>query len=87
MYVIFNLTLLIVRFACSVFPDYEQQRLHMLHKYGIDLEDSNGIADGRKTKRLSARQIEQLMGGEGPDGIFTWRERNRRKVPIFFTMH
>ncbi|KAH6914294.1 AGC/NDR protein kinase [Coprinopsis sp. MPI-PUGE-AT-0042] len=60
---------------------YEQQRLHLLHKHGIDLEDPNGIADGRKTKRLDPKQIEMLMGGgEGQGGIFTWREKNKRKV-------
>lgn len=52
----------------------------MLHKHGIDLEDSLGLSDGRKTKRLDPRTIEQLMGGEGSEGIFTWREKNRRKV-------
>ncbi|EAU91501.2 AGC/NDR protein kinase [Coprinopsis cinerea okayama7 len=60
--------------------NYEQQRLHLLHKYGIDLEDPNGIADGRKTKRLDPKQIELLMGGgDGKTGIFTWREKNKRK--------
>lgn len=61
--------------------DYEQQRLQLLHKHGIDLEDSNGIADGKKTKRMNRREVEQLMGGgEGQGGVFTWREKNRRKV-------
>ncbi|KAJ7902019.1 kinase-like domain-containing protein [Mycena olivaceomarginata] len=60
---------------------YEQQRLHLLHKHGIDLEDSNGIADGRKTKRMDRREVELLMGGgDGEGGVFTWREKNRRKV-------
>ncbi|KAK7035458.1 hypothetical protein VNI00_011751 [Paramarasmius palmivorus] len=60
---------------------YEQQRLHLLHKHGIDLEDSNGIADGRKTKRLDRKEVEKLMGGgDGSGGLFTWREKNRRKV-------
>ncbi|TFK23660.1 kinase-like protein [Coprinopsis marcescibilis] len=59
---------------------YEQQRLQLLHKHGIDLEDSNGIADGRKTRRLDPKQIEMLMGGgDGKGGIFTWREKNKRK--------
>ena len=53
----------------------------MLRKHGIDLGDSNGIADGRKTKRMDPKEIEMLMGGgEGQGGIFTWREKNRRKV-------
>jgi hypothetical protein len=61
--------------------DYEQQRLHLLHKHGIDLEDPNGIADGRKTRWMDRKQIELLMsGGEGQGGLFTWREKNRRKV-------
>ncbi|KAJ7045705.1 kinase-like protein [Mycena alexandri] len=60
---------------------YEQQRLHLLHKHGIDLEDTNGIADGRKTKRMDRREVELLMGGgEGQGGVFTWREKNRRKL-------
>ncbi|KAJ7683241.1 kinase-like domain-containing protein [Mycena rosella] len=60
---------------------YEQQRLHLLHKHGIDLEDSNGIADGRKTKRMDRKEVELLMGGgEGQGGVFTWREKNRRKL-------
>ncbi|KAF7321744.1 Kinase-like protein [Mycena kentingensis (nom. inval.)] len=60
---------------------YEQQRLHLLHKHGIDLEDSNGIADGRKTKRMNRRDVELLMGGDdGPGGVFTWREKNGRKL-------
>jgi hypothetical protein len=65
--------------------DYEQQRLHLLHKHGIDLEDSNGLADATKTRRMDRKDIERLMdGGEGPGGIFTWREKHRRKVPLSF---
>ncbi|PPR02421.1 hypothetical protein CVT26_011389 [Gymnopilus dilepis] len=60
---------------------YEQQRLHLLHKHGIDLEDPIGIADGKKTKRLDPKEVELLMGGgEGQGGIFTWREKHRRKL-------
>ncbi|KAI5890603.1 kinase-like protein [Schizophyllum commune H4-8] len=59
---------------------YEQQRLHLLHKHGIDLEDSNGIADGTKTHRMKRRDVEQIMGGDGQGGVFTWREKNRRKL-------
>jgi hypothetical protein len=67
--------------AHSTWLDYEQQRLHLLHKHGIDLEDSNGIADGKKTKRMDPKEVELLMGGgEGQGGVFTWREKNRRKV-------
>ncbi|KAJ7647102.1 kinase-like domain-containing protein [Roridomyces roridus] len=60
---------------------YEQQRLHLLHKHGIDLEDTNGIANGRRTKRMNRQEVELLMGGgDGPGGVFTWREKNRRKL-------
>ncbi|KAK2464277.1 hypothetical protein APHAL10511_003734 [Amanita phalloides] len=60
---------------------YEQQRLQLLHKHGIDLEDGNGMTDGRKSKRLKRKEIEALMGdGPGQDGIFTWREKNRRQL-------
>ncbi|CCM01470.1 uncharacterized protein FIBRA_03524 [Fibroporia radiculosa] len=59
---------------------YEQQRLHLLHKHGIDLED-NHTQDGMRTKRMDRKDVERLMGGgEGQGGIFTWRERNRRKL-------
>ena len=68
-------------------PDYEQQRLQLLHKHGIDLENSNGLADGRKTRRMDRKEVELLMGGEGQGGIFTWRERNRRKVCSITTLH
>jgi hypothetical protein len=55
--------------------------MHLLHKHGIDLEDTNGIADGTKTKRIARKDIEMLMGsGDGQGGIFTWREKNSRKV-------
>jgi hypothetical protein len=59
--------------------DYEQQRLDLMRKYGIDLED-NLHGDGSRTKRLDRKEFEALMGGDGRSGIFTWREKNRRKV-------
>ncbi|KAF8639504.1 hypothetical protein AX17_001409 [Amanita inopinata Kibby_2008] len=60
---------------------YEHQRLQLLRKYGIDLEDGNGMKDGRKTKRMNRKEVEALMGkGDGDGGIFTWREKNRRKL-------
>jgi hypothetical protein len=66
--------------------DYEQQRLHLLHKHGIDLEDINGIVDGRKTKYMDRREVELLMGGgDGERGVFTWREKNCRKVMSHFS--
>lgn len=68
-------------FLCRCSLDYEQQRLHLLHKHGIDLEDGNGIANGTKTKRMNRKEVEMLMGGgEGQGGVFTWREKNSRKV-------
>lgn len=53
-----------------------------MHKYGIDLEDSNGIADSSKTIRMDKKDVESLMGGgkNSGAGVFTWREKNRRKV-------
>ncbi|KAI8992993.1 kinase-like protein [Trametes punicea] len=60
---------------------YEQQRLHLLHKHGIDLEESSGLADGMRTKRLDRKEVERLMGGgDGQGGVFTWREKHRRKL-------
>ena len=57
--------------------DYEQQRRDLLRKHGIDLEDGN--QDGTKTRRLDRKDLERIMG-EGPGGVFTWREKNRKKV-------
>ena len=74
------------RFPDSLSPaaDYEQQRLHLLHKHGIDLEDNFAPSDGTRTKRLDRKEVERLMGGnDGQGGIFTWRERNRRKVRAY----
>ncbi|KAJ3520074.1 hypothetical protein NM688_g9212 [Phlebia brevispora] len=59
---------------------YEQQRLHLLHKYGIDLEGFSPT-DGTRTRRLDRKEVERLMGGgDGQEGIFTWREKNSRKL-------
>ncbi|EKM80721.1 hypothetical protein AGABI1DRAFT_71210 [Agaricus bisporus var. burnettii JB137-S8] len=58
---------------------YENQRLHLLHKHGIDIGDS--VMDGRKTRRMTPREIEQLMGGgDSQGGLFTWRDKHRRKL-------
>ena len=66
--------------------DYEQQRLQLLHKHGIDLEISNSVSDNQRTRRMSRKDVELLMGGEGQGGLFTWRDKNRRKVALrFFT--
>ncbi|EJD03128.1 kinase-like protein [Fomitiporia mediterranea MF3/22] len=59
---------------------YEQQRRDLLHKYGIDLDDGNGSSDGTKTKRLDRKEVNRLMSGENGEGIFTWREKNRKKL-------
>jgi serine/threonine protein kinase len=58
---------------------YEQQRLHLMRKHGVDLED-NSLGDGSRTKRLDRKDFDALMGGDGQSGIFTWREKNRRKL-------
>jgi hypothetical protein len=50
-----------------------------MRKHGIDLED-NPVGDGSRTKRLDRKDLDALMGGDGRSGIFTWREKNRRKV-------
>jgi hypothetical protein len=59
--------------------DYEQQRLDLMRKHGIDLED-NFQGDSSRMKRLDRKDFEALMGEDGRSGIFTWREKNRRKV-------
>ena len=64
--------------------DYEQQRRQLLHKHGIDLDDGNGRMDGTRTRRMDRKDVEALLGdGDGQGGIFTWREKNRRKVRRF----
>ncbi|KAG9088617.1 hypothetical protein FRC06_001947 [Ceratobasidium sp. 370] len=54
---------------------YEQQRRDLLHKHGIDLDD--GESHNRGARRMDRREAERIMGGEG---VFTWRERNRKKL-------
>ncbi|KAJ6505569.1 hypothetical protein C8R45DRAFT_817330, partial [Mycena sanguinolenta] len=71
---------LATEFHCTHDTSYYEQRLPLLHKHSIDLEDTNGTADGRKTKRMDRQQVELLMGEDGEGGVFTWREKNRRKV-------
>ena len=56
--------------------DYEQQRRDLLRKHGIDLADGN---DTRKNRRMDRKTVEEIMG-PGDEGIFTWRDRNRKKV-------
>ncbi|KAG2753137.1 hypothetical protein P692DRAFT_20862416 [Suillus brevipes Sb2] len=52
-----------------------------------NLEDSNGIGNGTKTKRMDrSKDVELLMGdGNGPSGIFTW-QKNCRKVTAMFKL-
>ncbi len=50
-----------------------------MRKHGIDLEDTTR-GDGTRPKRLDRKDLDALMGGDGRGGIFTWREKNRRKV-------
>jgi protein-serine/threonine kinase len=54
-----------------------------MRKHGIDLEDTTR-ADGSRPKRLDRKDLDALMG-DGRGGIFTWREKNRRKVSMFST--
>ena len=51
-----------------------------MRKHGIDLEDTTR-GDGSRPKRLDRKDLDALMG-DGRGGIFTWREKNRRKVSI-----
>jgi hypothetical protein len=51
------------------------------------LEDGNGISDGNRTKRMRRRDVDRLMGGENGEGVFTWRERNRKKVLLSLINH
>ena len=50
-----------------------------MRKHGIDLE-VNSLGDDPRIKRLDRKGLDALMGGDGRSGIFTWREKNRRKV-------
>jgi hypothetical protein len=68
------------RLRAALMPraDYEQQRRDLLHKHGIDLDEAAG-PDAR-TRRMDRRDVAALMGGDGQSGVFTWREKHRRKV-------
>ena len=73
-------------FKCRCCSDYEQQRMHLFHKHGIDLEDTNGVADGTKTKRMDRKEVEMLMGDtDGQGRIFTWREKHTRTWLFYFS--
>ncbi|CCO31453.1 hypothetical protein BN14_05495 [Rhizoctonia solani AG-1 IB] len=55
---------------------YEQQRRDLLHKHGIDLEDGE-TRSHRNARRMDKFEADRVMGGEG---VFTWREKNRKKL-------
>lgn len=65
--------------------DYEHQRRDLLRKHGIDLEDGTigPFENGRKSKRMDRKDVERIMGAEGEGGVFTWRDKNRKKVRSF----
>jgi len=53
--------------------DYEQQRLHLIRKHGVDLGDGS--------RCLDRKDLDALMGGDDVrSGTFIWREKCRRKV-------
>ncbi|KAK8850341.1 hypothetical protein IAR55_004258 [Kwoniella newhampshirensis] len=57
---------------------YEQQRLALFKKHGVDLEYPSV-----KTKRMKREDVERITGKEWMEegkGVFTWREKNRRKL-------
>ncbi|EDR11902.1 uncharacterized protein LACBIDRAFT_246709, partial [Laccaria bicolor S238N-H82] len=54
-----------------------------LSDFGLatDLHWAHDTSYGKKTKRMDPKEVELLMGGgAGQGGIFTWREKNRRKL-------
>lgn len=55
---------------------YEQQRKDLLRKHGIDLADGGTT----KNKRMDRKTVQEIMGGEEPGGVFTWRDKNRKKL-------
>ncbi|KAK4684758.1 hypothetical protein P7C73_g5406, partial [Tremellales sp. Uapishka_1] len=57
---------------------YEQQRLALLKKHGIDLEEA-----GKNTKTMKKQDVERIMGKawlEEGNGVLTWRDKNRKKL-------
>ena len=55
-----------------------------MRKHGVDLDD--GGADGGKTRRLDRKEVDRIMGGGDGQGVFTWREKNRKKVSLFVVL-
>ena len=65
--------------------DYDQQRKDLLRKHGIDLDDGAAVEPPvglrAATRRMGKREVDRIMGVEAGDGgVFTWREKNRKKV-------
>ncbi|GJJ06505.1 hypothetical protein Clacol_000697 [Clathrus columnatus] len=59
--------------------NYEQQRKGLLHRYGVDIADNDG-AYNKTTRKLDKKEIEEIMGDGQGGGVFTWREKNRKKL-------
>ena len=60
--------------------DYEQQRKDHFRKHRIDLEDGNGLSEDDNRRQMERKEVDQLTGAEDGQGVFTWREKNRKKV-------
>jgi protein-serine/threonine kinase len=42
------------------------------------------MTENKRTRKLNRKDIELLMGdGDGKGGVFTWREKNGRKVRYY----
>ncbi|ODO10449.1 hypothetical protein I350_01044 [Cryptococcus amylolentus CBS 6273] len=57
---------------------YDQQRLALLKKHGVDLEYPSV-----HTKRMDRKDVKRILGKEWVEkgeGVLEWRERNRRKL-------
>lgn len=88
-----------ILFISHQLADYEQQRKDLLRKHGIDLEDGSNFGEPRAynpntsrgatgTRRMDRKEVERIMGGgDGTGGVFTWREKNRKKVGLSFRFY
>ncbi|WVQ86004.1 hypothetical protein IAT38_008172 [Cryptococcus sp. DSM 104549] len=57
---------------------YDQQRLALLRKHGVDLEYPSV-----KTKRMNKEDVERIMGKEWMEegkGVLSWRDKNRKQL-------
>lgn len=62
---------------------YEQQRLALLKKHGIDLEVHSGGRGGTAKRKMKKADVERIMGKEWLEegkGLLTWRDKNRKKL-------